>query len=200
MPANDKDRADVKRVAQALTDYLNMLKQDPACCIVHGIFEHEDFQLTFAYDVRAFVDELFVDWQKTPQDTKVRALAKENCIDVDRLVCIEFREIAGTDRLQMKLYMLSPGLEAIFDRFTHVLNKSGQSYTLNIEMLDGQPQGIDQIREQMASIFKYLDLEYSSRDLDVGFYLLNSDCYMTYLNSMIANEQTVVETRPPVFI
>lgn len=200
MHKSEKDLADKERVAKALTDYLNMLKQDLTCCIVHNIFDHEDFQLTFAYDVRAFVDELFVDWQKTQDEVKVRALAKENCIDVDRLVCIEFREIAGANKIQMKLYMLSPGLEAIFDRFSHVFNKSGQSYALDIDLIDGQPQGLAQIQNQISSIFHYFDLEYSMKGREVGFYLLNCDCYMTYLNSLIADERVVTAPRPLIFI
>lgn len=196
-----KDKADVDRVREAMTNYLNFLKGDLYCNILHELFDHEGFQLTLAYDLRASPDEMFVDWRSVDNLKKVDRVAHEHCIAVDQLICVEFRDIVGRDAispstLRMSMYFNSPRLNEIFSSLGDSLDCRQGVYTLDIEMINGVPQGLESHRAGLESIFAKFDLSFGSLEQDVGFFLFNTDCFVTYINPQIAVNQLKLNQQP----
>lgn len=194
MSALTKERADLERVKQSLMDLLNALNQDIHCQIVHELFDHEEFQITLAYDLRTPIDEMYVDWTRVPHAQKIRDIASEHQIAEDQLVCIEFKErVLDQDRLtlQMDLYFNSPRLASIFSRYEgSVFTRKDQVYSLNIEVNQGHFQSLHTEQQALSGIFAYFDSLFGAQGQDVGFFLLNADCYITYLNPELAPSQS----------
>lgn len=194
MAATGKDRADLERVKQAMMDYLNALKEDVFCQIVHELFDHEEFQITLAYDLRTPIDEMFVDWTRVPYSTKIQHIAQEHQVPKDQLVCIEFRELVRDQdlrTLRMQVYFDSPRLESIFTKYQNtVFTRTPECYSLDIQVVQGQPESLQELQARLGGIFAEFDLLFSAAGQDVGFFLLNTDCYITYYNPDVVGTAT----------